>query len=321
MSVPSYADESTDTMGGYSVEGIPNTHQVDLNAGYFDLSEQPGEKDQLKVKLVNNSDKDKSLKVTVTNGNTNSNGIVDYTGDSKDHSSLKTPLTSILKATQDTVTVPKHSEVETTLELSMPKEKFEGIILGGIVISDDTESNKKSDGMSMGNIYNYTLGVVIRNNAKTEVYKNVSVELETIETKLDYGKKVVQVNFLNPNPYILGEATVEGKILDEESGKVLQEQAKDKVVIAPNSVYPFQFDWQKEEIKPGNYVFEGVVKTKDQEWKFSHKFSIEEETAKELNEKTAFKVHIPNWLKMASIVLFVLMISFTIWAVIKKKKG
>ncbi|MDG4589182.1 DUF916 and DUF3324 domain-containing protein [Enterococcus faecium] len=318
MSIPIYAEESSEMMGGYTIEGIPNSHQVDPNAGYFDLSEQPGETDQLKIKLINQSEREKKLSIKVTDGNTNSNGLVDYTGELKNHSLLKTPLSSILKPTQETVTVPAKKEVEATLNLTMPSQKFEGIILGGILVSDVTDTVTESKGMSIGNQYTYTLGVVLKNETQTDMYKNISVELESVEPKVFYGKKVVQANFLNPNPYILGEASVEGKIINEKNKKVVKEQKSEKVSIAPYSVYPFQFDWKKDEIKPGNYIFEGVVKTKDKKWKFSHKFSIEEEQAKEMNKKSVFKIVIPTWLKISSAVFVLLMITTSLWVEFRK---
>ena len=53
-------------MGGYSVEGIPNEHQIDKNVSYFFLHEQPGEKDQIKIKVINNSDKEKTFTIKIT---------------------------------------------------------------------------------------------------------------------------------------------------------------------------------------------------------------------------------------------------------------
>ena len=68
---------SKEPMGGYSIEGIFNEHQIDKNVSYFYLDEQPGEKDQIKIKLINDSSSEKTLEVKVTNANTvakNANG-------------------------------------------------------------------------------------------------------------------------------------------------------------------------------------------------------------------------------------------------------
>ncbi|MDN3202355.1 DUF916 and DUF3324 domain-containing protein [Enterococcus faecalis] len=315
-SIFSNAEETS--AGGYTIEGVTNSHQIDKNAGYFDLHEQPGETDELKVKLINQSSQEKTLQIRVTNSNTNSNGLIDYTGTLKDHRLLSTPLTSILKVSSDTVKVPANSEVETVLTLHMPSKKQEGIILGGIVVSESENQDEQRKELSVKNTYSYTLGVVLKNDAQTPTKANVSVELEDVNAILASGKKVVQASIVNPHPYIFGEATVKGTIKTNSDHKVVQEQTAEHVSIAPYSVYPFQFDWKKAELKPGEYQFEGIVKTSEKEWKLSKKFKITEKQADKINKESVFKVYIPLWLKASSIFFFVITVLSTVWVSFRK---
>ncbi|EOZ5804855.1 DUF916 and DUF3324 domain-containing protein [Enterococcus faecium] len=317
-----HAEENSDQlMGGYTIEGVPNEHQIDKNVSYFYLEEQPGEKDQIKVKLINDSTTEKTLTVKVTNANTNLNGLVDYTGKLKDDPILKTPLTSVVHAEKNEVKVAPKSEVETTLDIQMPTEKQEGILLGGVVVSEKQDEEKKDQSMAVGNIYSYTLGILLTNDKTTEINQNQSVELKKVGAILSYGKKVVQADILNPNPYIFGEATVSGKIMNEEETKTLQETKKEKVKIAPQSVYPFQFDWKKEELKPGTYFFVGTVKTSDNEWHFKKKFTISEEEAKKINDESVFKIQIPNWLKYGSVIISILTVLLTILIIVRRRQN
>ena len=121
--------QAEEIMGGYTIERIPNVHQIDINLGYFYLCEQPGTQDQLGVKLINSSNQEKRLTIKVTNANTNVNGLLDYTGTIKDNKDLKLPLTSIVKSTQSEVKVPAKSEVNTSLTVTLPKEKFPGVVV------------------------------------------------------------------------------------------------------------------------------------------------------------------------------------------------
>ncbi|WP_242384887.1 DUF916 and DUF3324 domain-containing protein [Enterococcus faecalis] len=297
LGIPTFANETNQSSGGYTIEGVPNEHQIDSNVAYFYLYELPGQTDQIKVNLINQSDQEKTLQVKVTNGNTNSNGLIDYTGKIEDHDSLEIPMTSILKSQKEKIKVPAKSEVIATLDLKMPEKEQTGIILGGIVVSDVTEKEETSQ-LSVGNTYSYTLGVVLTNKKENtmSVNKNVDLKLEKVEAKLVSGKKVVQADILNPNPYILEESTVEGEILKENGGEVVQEYKTENVKLAPYSVYPFQFDWKKEELKPGNYVFKGKLKTSEDEWEFSQKFTITAEESKKINDESVFKIQIPTWL-------------------------
>lgn len=247
--VIAHANDKAGPMGGYSIEGVPNVHQIDKNAGYFHLYEKPSEEDQIKVKLMNESSRDKYLSIKVVNANTNINGDIDYTGSLKKHQKLTQPLTSLLKAEQSEVTVPKQSTKEVTLNLKMPSHSFQGIVLGGIVVSE--VQNQPLDSKGVTNTYSYTLGVVLTNNETPEIKKNISVSLDKVEAKLFDGKKVVEADILNDHPFIFYKGKVSGEIRDKESGKVIKKASKDNVSIAPYSVFPLQFDWQKADIKSG----------------------------------------------------------------------
>lgn len=172
----------------------------------------------------------------------------------------------------------------------------------------------------MGNTYSYTLGVLLTNDPSIEIKQNKSVELESVGAILSDGKKVVQANILNPNPYLFGEAIVSGKIMNEKETETIQETKKENVKMAPQSVYPFQFDWKKEELKPGSYVFEGKVKTNDNEWTFKKKFMITSEKAKEINTKSVFKVYIPNWITYSVYILVVISVVGTIYIIVRRKQ-
>lgn len=313
-------DVSSQLAGGYTIEGIPSDHQLDKNVSYFYLKETPGESDQVKVKLTNDSSKEKILKVKVTNANTNINGIIDYTGQIKDHLSLKYPLTSMAKASQSEVKVPAKSSVETTIEIKMPDQTLPGVTVGGITVSDKQQESKSEKELSIGNIYTYTLGLVLTNESKVEPKKNVSVELDNVEAVLFDGKKIVQADILNPNPYLFGTAKVSGEILEKNSNKVVKEASKDEVSIAPYSVFPFQLDWKKDELKPGNYIFKGVVETKDNKWEFEKEFEITAEKAKEINNESVFKVQIPEWLTYTTLITSIVTIVGTVWLVVRKRR-
>lgn len=309
--------EEKQNFGGFSVEGIPNTRQIDKNSGYFYLLEKPGSKDSIKVKLINSSNKDKKLMVKVVDANTNSNGIVDYSGNLKNNASLKLPLTSIVKPTQKEVMVSKNSSKEITLNISMPPHNIQGIILGGVVVSEKIDNKEKNKNI-VNNDYCYTLGIVLTNENKVNLFQNISVKLENVNADLSSGKKVVQANILNPNPYIFSKAQVNGVVYSEDGTKKIKENSMDNVSIAPYSCLPFQIDWGKDDLKPGKYLFKGTVKTAENTWNFERKFDIAGDKAKEINKQSVFKVVLPNWFKYSSVFLIMIIIGGTIYIYIRK---
>lgn len=314
------AEATSDQLaGGYTIEGIPSDNQLNKNVSYFYLKESIGGKDAVKVKLTNDSSKKKNLEVKVVNANTNSNGLIDYTGQLKDHNSLKNPLTSIAKASHKEVEVPAKSSVETAIDIYMPDETLPGVIIGGITVSEKQQENKENKELSVGNIYTYTLGLVLTNESIIEPKKNVSVELDNVRAVLFDGRKIVQADILNRNPYIFTEATVKGKILEKESNKVLKEQKERNVNIAPYSIYPFQFDWAKEELKAGKYIFRGTVEASGKKWEFNREFVISAKEARTINENSVFKIYIPDWLTYSAYGLGIISIFGTLYLVLRRK--
>ena len=308
---------------GFTVEGVPNERQVDENLSYFYLKEEPGQRDEIKLLLSNNSPEDKTLSINVVDANTNINGLVDYTGNLKNHTTLKTPLSSIVSEVKQEILVPKNSEVETTLKIEMPSRSFEGVVVGGVVISEKAEKDKATDSLVFRNTYSYTIAIVLTNEDKTEIKKHVSVELEKVQPVLFDGRKIVQADILNPNSYIFHEATVSGSIYKKSNNKKIIESKKDDVSIAPHSVYPFMFDWKKKKLEPGTYIFRGKVEAGKEKWVFEKEFTITAEQSNEINEKSVFKVSIPTWLEVSGIIVLITAIFTTILAVIRKqrKKG
>lgn len=315
--VVTFADEkSAEGFGGFSIEGVQNSHQIDKNSSYFYLKEDPKSTDKITIKLNNSSNQDKVLDIKVVDANTNSNGIIDYTGSLKNNKILKVPLTSMVKPQAKEVTVPKNSSVETNLTVSMPAQKFSGVVLGGVVVSEKKDNEKLKEG-TVGNEYSYTIGIVLTNENKVELFKNISVELEKVGPVLSAGKKVVQADILNPNPYIFSKAEVTGTVYEEGSSTKLKENTMKNVSIAPYSAFPFQLDWQKEDLKSGNYVFKCSVKTAENTWNFEKKFEIKNDEAKEINTESVFKVNLPNWFKYSSAGLIGVIIAGTVYVYIR----
>ena len=313
-----FADEK-DITGGFTIQGIPNEHQIDKNAGYFYLRENPGEEDIIKIKLINSSKKEKLLKLDVVDANTNSNGIIDYTGVLKNSDYLKEPLTSFLRPEKTEIKVPANSDVEVNLPLSFPKKRFTGIIMGGILVSEKKNINNQEQ-KSISNEYSYTIGVVLTNENKTELFKNISVNLQRVSAKLSTGKKVVQADILNPHPYIFSKAEVKGAVYNEDGKTKINENSLNNVSIAPYSELPFQIDWQKDDLKPGIYIFKGSVKTEENTWNFEKKFEIKNTEAKKINAESVFKVVLPTWFIYSGYLVILINIIGSFYIIIRKVK-
>lgn len=310
--------ETSGDFTSFTVEGIPNEHQIDGNLGYFFLKEDPGNKDKIGVKVINEGNTTQKVSIKITDANTNTNGIIDYSGKVKNSKYLTMPLTKYVKAPNSEVEVPAHSTKDVWLDLTMPDNKFEGVIIGSVNILD-SQDNKEQEGLTLANRYGYTLGIVLANE-KTDLNKSVSVELDDVQAKLFDGHKVVQADIVNKNPYIFKADEVNAQVSKYQSDKVINKVEKRDVSIAPYQIYPLQLDWGKRNLSPGKYVLKCEVKYKDDTWKFEKIFEINENKAKEINQKSVIKVQIPSWLIYLIIALIIINVGITIYITVRRRK-
>lgn len=319
FTAPVSASESTEP-NGFTIEGVTNSHQVTAakKIGYFYLYEKPGEEDVLKVKLINYASTKRKLRVTVTDANTNKNGIIDYSADLKNSRYLKTPLTSLIEWKTKVFELAPREVKTISIPFKMPSKKYQGVIIGGINVYEEKEKDEDQPQLSMQNEYGYTLGVVLTNQNKKESEKNVSVKLDEVEPKLDYGRKIIQANIANPNPYIFSTTSISGSVTSLSDNKVILNQKMDKVRIAPYQVFPFQLDYAKQDMKPGKYLLKVDVKTDTKTWHFEREFEIKDTTAKEINKKSVFRVYIPKWLNFSLLLVVIISLGLTVYIIVRK---
>ncbi|MGH1775945.1 DUF3324 domain-containing protein, partial [Enterococcus raffinosus] len=204
------------------------------------------------------------------------------------------------------ISIPENSSKEVTLKVKMPEKRQTGVIMGGIVVSEQKEDTQKTKRISVGNTFSYTLGVLLTNDNDKTYQKNISLDLTDVEAKLLDGRKIVEAKILNNNPYIFGTAKMEGKIMSDDSHQVvIHEKKQEGISIAPFSIFPFQIDYGKDELTPGKYVFKGVVTTDEKKWHFIKKFEITGEQAKKINKESVFKVRISPLLTNAFYILII----------------
>ena len=156
-----------------SVNAILPENQHNKEVTYYDLRMTPGQKQELDFELNNPSDKDETVKIEINNGTTNDSGSIDYSDRGKAYkrdNSLKLALTDVAKA-PDKVVVKANSKETIKIKLDMPKEAFDGIIVGGIRVSkadekDDANADKSSGGMQIKNKVAYTVGLNLSESDK-----------------------------------------------------------------------------------------------------------------------------------------------------------
>ncbi|EUJ29116.1 DUF916 domain-containing protein [Listeria cornellensis] len=162
---------------GFSVQAILPDNQIDPLHTYFDLMMKPNQKQAIQVAITNDKEEDIQVQVYVNTAMTNKNGIIQYSETApKLDSSLKTPFKSIAK-TENIVTVPSKSTKNISVDIQMPQEKYDGIILGGLYFMEKKadKATGSKDNIQITNRYSYTIGVVLR-ESDTEVLPDLNLQ-------------------------------------------------------------------------------------------------------------------------------------------------
>lgn len=267
----------------FSVTAIIPENQIDKNQTYFDLMMEPGKKQKVQVKLKNDTNREVVVETYTNTAVTNSNGITDYsTTNSKLDFTLKVPFSQIAKVEKETK-VPSNSTIILEVEIEMPKDPFDGVILGGLYFKEkDTIREKgKSNNVQIENKYAYVVGVMLR-----EKNINIKPDLKLNEVKPGQvnARNVITANLQNTKAALLKELSVDAKVYRENGDNILHETKKENLRMAPNSNFDYAISWDNKALEPGMYRLEMKATDGDQKWEWTKKFTIEGKEAQKLND-------------------------------------
>ncbi|MEG7845454.1 DUF916 and DUF3324 domain-containing protein [Bacillus mobilis] len=267
----------------FAVTAVIPENQIDKNQTYFDLKMQPGQKQTIQVQMKNDTNKEVVVESFANTAITNSNGITDYsTVEPPMDSTMKNPFSKIAKMPKETK-VPANSAVTVDVNLEMPSESFDGVILGGLYFKEkeDEASKNKQEGVQIENKYAYAIGVVLR---ETDVEVKPDMKLNEVKPTQINGRNVVTANLQNVKPAMLKNLSVDAKVYKEKGKDVLFEEKKENLRMAPNSNFDYAISWENKAFDPGTYRVEITATDGDQKWEWKKNFSIEGKTADKLND-------------------------------------
>ncbi|CAM4208717.1 MULTISPECIES: DUF916 and DUF3324 domain-containing protein [Bacillus cereus group] len=267
----------------FAVTAVIPENQIDKNQTYFDLKMQPGQKQTIQVQMKNDTNKEVVVESFANTAITNSNGITDYsTVEPPMDSTMKNPFSKIAKMPKETK-VPANSAVTIDVNLEMPSESFDGVILGGLYFKEkeDEASKNKQEGVQIENKYAYAIGVVLR---ETDVEVKPDMKLNEVKPTQINGRNVVTANLQNVKPAMLKNLSVDAKVYKEKGKDVLFEEKKENLRMAPNSNFDYAISWENKAFDPGTYRVEITATDGDQKWEWKKNFSIEGKTADKLND-------------------------------------
>ncbi|MGC6770473.1 DUF916 and DUF3324 domain-containing protein [Enterococcus sp. LJL51] len=263
-----------------SFDALPHftESQTNKELSYFDVKLEPEQKELLVVTLVNKSDKPLTLKASFNRAVTNSAGVIEYSGINKDTStSAPYDIEKLVKLSTEEITLEPQQTKDITLDITMPKEKFAGVLAGGIYL--EALSDEKVEG-NVKNVFSREIAVLIRSDG-TETEPDLSIETAKAD-QVNY-RNVIEVGIENKAAVYIKNVAIEYSVLLD--GKEVLQGKKEKLSIAPNTLFPFRIPFSGEEFGAGEYTVNISVATDKKQWKGSPTFTIDGKEAADFNDK------------------------------------
>lgn len=325
----------------FAVKPMIPENQIDKKSTYFDLKLNQGQKEELKVQLRNDTDKEVEVEISVNSATTNLNGVVEYGSNKiKPDPSLKYNMKDIVEYPHTVKLSPK-SEQAVPFKVSMPNEKFDGVLAGGITFQEASKKTEEKDtdkkGLSIKNEYSYVVALLLRQNLNKVEPK---VQLNQIKPDQVNARNVIAATIQNDQSVYINQVAIQASITKKGKSEVLYSEDKEGMQMAPNSHFSFPIALKGEPLKPGEYHLSMTVfgnknddgqydkKSKEEtlhyrnQWKFEKDFSIDGEVAKKLNKKDVTLKKDYTWLYiLLGILLLLVVIVLILWLIWRKKKN
>lgn len=227
--------------------------------------------------MRNDAAEEAKFLVNVNQAYTSPEGLIDYVnGDVTPDKSLKYPISEIVTAPKKIV-VPANSTKEVTLQINMPKEKFDGRMMAGIQVLKLMEE----DGATVTSQFGYVLGLQLRNTV-TQIKRDLKAS--HAKAAVSFGETSFSVNVQNPTMDAIGKMTFQGKVTKAGKKAAIQKVDLKDRSMAPNSNFDLIFDMNDKEITPGNYELHlKVTDGKGNVWEFTEPFTVSKEAAEKVN--------------------------------------
>ncbi|MGX6962592.1 DUF916 and DUF3324 domain-containing protein [Vagococcus xieshaowenii] len=283
------------------------------STSYFDLELKPNEKQTVEIEVFNDSNEEIEVIPELNRATTSDVGNINYLASQTVDDSLIYNIEEFVTNNVESITLaPKESEV-VKWQIQMPKEAFEGILLGGFRFSL-AEGDKEVTGIE--NRFAYTVGIVLSNS---EEDIPVNLNLNDITTgQINYRNHVL-VNLQNDMPRIIDDMAVEAKIYEKNSENPVFISERSQLRMAPNSSFNYGISTQETAFKPGSYTLELTANADGEEFSWRKDFEISNKEAKEHNKEAILIEDDSNnlwmWIAIAAVIVSV---SIVIWTTKKR---
>ena len=300
------ADNISNNAAEFTISPVYPREQKEDDAGYFDLNVKKSTTVPVKVKISNlNKNQDIEYLIKVGNATTNDNGTINYTNfKNKKDTTAKYQLTDFISKTElkQKVTVKAGSSSEVTVNLKVPKQKFPGMIAGGIYVERLTNAyvDEKS-GMNTRNHFSMTLPIILTKQAK--VKRIAKMELDKVTVK--NGPKIT-AKLHNVKPVMFGKLSIDSKITKKNRSTVLVHKKVNNYQVAPNSSFDYLVSDSSNQLGAGKYTLDMHLQSGKRKWHLVKDFVITSKQGAPLTKQTGWLgISMMLWIVVIILILII----------------
>lgn len=275
-----HVEVSEASSANFSVRAIPPETQQNKEASYFDLILEKDQTEALVIEVTNASSEEIVVEVSLNTASTNTNGVIDYgLRKSKLDESIQYSFEELASLKEPTLTLAPQEKKNISIEVTMPDRNFNGILLGGINISEKETENVEEG--TIENRFSYSVGVVLSNENR-EVKPFLDYKGTTTEQR--NRRNFIVASIANQAAMIMNHLVVEANIYKGNQMDPIYSQTTNDMRMAPNSILEYGIRTNEKKIAPGKYRIELTATSGEDSWSWEDTFEITRTEADKLNE-------------------------------------
>ncbi|BDR55648.1 WxL protein host-binding domain-containing protein [Xylocopilactobacillus apis] len=289
------------------------------NNGFYDINFKPGENIVLGARIQNTVNKKIDVEITPGTVITNQGHIVygDQSNQMIDKSN-KYPFSKMVK--KQTVSIEPKGSLEVKIPVNVPKEKFNGTILGNIaftVLGQDEQTKSRKSLATITNVVRQALVVRLRQGFQPD--PDFEIGNPSTGGSLKGPTFTIPIRNVAATYFKENAGTRVHYVVTKENDKNVTYTSTDKnISMAPNSFYNGVISTKGRAIEPGQYNMKISIKYKGKTTRFSKNFVVTKARTKNINKGSTLKSKESksgfNFLIVAIIFVIILIMLFALYA-------
>lgn len=280
------AANAAEPINDFEINVLPAEGQKDFSEGYFNVDSEPGQILSLNFHVLNTGDETIRLSAEAVDAHTADGGGILY-GVLPGTADKDQVLLSNLLDVQDTVIIAPGGVEKVHIHIDIP-ESASGILLGGIMLTDDKAAGDLSVEPEMESGSNYSFEQVGQRLVAVKLnLPEISASGFSLgKAKFNAEKNVLTLKVANGKSAVLERVQGTYTILDKD-GEELVSGVVEPFAMAPMSAIKFPVDLKGQLLEKGKYVLMIKGRADEKEFFAEEKFSVSEGDQDALAGETA----------------------------------